>query len=230
MIIDCIADLHGHYPKLEGGDLLIVAGDLTAKHSKAEFARFTNWYLSQPYKKRVLVAGNHDTKIENGEYYFNHDWLGYLCDSGTEFTYQIEGFPEEDEGFLPTGKRTLKIWGSPWTRTFDGMNPHCKAFTVDTEEELADKFSSIPSDVDILITHSPPFTILDKTVDGRQVGSCALMAKHLSGMKPRLWVWGHIHEAYGTGGTFEWNNTRYVNASHVNEKYQPVNDPVRVIL
>lgn len=28
MIIDCISDLHGEYPILEGGDLLIVAGDL----------------------------------------------------------------------------------------------------------------------------------------------------------------------------------------------------------
>jgi hypothetical protein len=31
MIIDCIADLHGHYPKLDGGDLLIICGDLTAR-------------------------------------------------------------------------------------------------------------------------------------------------------------------------------------------------------
>lgn len=31
MIIDCISDLHGQYPQLEGGDLLIVAGDLTAR-------------------------------------------------------------------------------------------------------------------------------------------------------------------------------------------------------
>jgi len=28
MIIDCISDLHGYYPELEGGDLLIIAGDL----------------------------------------------------------------------------------------------------------------------------------------------------------------------------------------------------------
>ena len=26
IIIDCIGCLHGHYPKLEGGDLLIITG------------------------------------------------------------------------------------------------------------------------------------------------------------------------------------------------------------
>lgn len=30
MIIDFISDTHGHYPELEGGDLLIVAGNPTA--------------------------------------------------------------------------------------------------------------------------------------------------------------------------------------------------------
>ena len=33
MIIDCISDLHGAYPHLEGGDLLIVGGDLTSRDS-----------------------------------------------------------------------------------------------------------------------------------------------------------------------------------------------------
>jgi len=31
MIIDCISDLHGYTPSLSGGDVIIVAGDLTAK-------------------------------------------------------------------------------------------------------------------------------------------------------------------------------------------------------
>lgn len=36
MIIDCISDLHGYYPELGGGDLLIVAGDLTARDTPEE--------------------------------------------------------------------------------------------------------------------------------------------------------------------------------------------------
>ncbi len=31
MIIDCISDLHGFKPNLNGGDLLIIGGDLTAR-------------------------------------------------------------------------------------------------------------------------------------------------------------------------------------------------------
>lgn len=51
MIIDCIADLHGHYPKLEGGDLLIVAGDLTARDTLDEHINFSQWLEKQYYKK-----------------------------------------------------------------------------------------------------------------------------------------------------------------------------------
>ena len=40
MIIDCISDLHGFYPKLEGSDLLIIAGDLTARDTKDEYIVF----------------------------------------------------------------------------------------------------------------------------------------------------------------------------------------------
>jgi Icc-related predicted phosphoesterase len=212
MIIDCISDLHGFYPKLEGGDLLIVAGDLTARDRPSEYDDFINWLAEQNYNKKILIAGNHDNVFETAEKsffeYIKDHCIDYLCDSGTEF-----------EG--------LKIWGSPWTKTFEGMNPKCKAFTVDTEEELAKKWELIPDDVDILVTHSPSQGVLDE-VQERSCGSASLI-KPMIDSGCRLHLFGHIHESYGKFYNPILGIT-YVNASHVNERYQPVNNPVRIIL
>ena len=137
----------------------------------------------------------------------------YLCDSGAEF-----------EG--------LNIWGSPWSKTFEGMNPHCKAFTVDTEEELAEKFARIPHDIDILITHSPPYGILDNTIEDENVGSGSLSIALINRPRIIMHIFGHIHESYGKTGPKRLNCgwRTFVNASHVNENYEPVNKPIRVIL
>lgn len=241
MIIDCVSDLHGHYPKLEGGDLLIVAGDLTAFDQTVQWAKFFEWLKKQDYHKKILIGGNHDNFMANGwpksqkeaeelkevqEFLDEQESDGindfeYLCDSGTEF-----------DG--------LKIWGSPWSLWFKGINPKCKAFTG-SENDLQKKFSNIPTDVDILITHSPPWGIADSArdpYDGRaqHVGSKSLYRELIGRLQPKLHVFGHIHEEGGQQlflkrpGFGTENNTRCVNASYVNERYEPVNKPIRIFL
>ena len=203
MIIDCISDLHGYYPKLEGGDLLIVAGDLTARDTKDEYFGFLSWLHEQKYSKKIVVAGNHDNLLEKIPTLFKiTGYAEYLCDCGTVF-----------EG--------LKLWGSPWTTRFEGMNPHCMAFTVDTDEELAEKWKLIPDDIDILITHSPPLGILDETERGDHVGSLSLRLK-TENMNLKYHIFGHIHES----GRSEFG--KWINASYVNEVYEPVNKPIRI--
>lgn len=241
MKIDCISDLHGHYPKLEGGDLLIIAGDLTANDTEMVYNEFFCWLRSQNYEDIIVIAGNHDNYLMNFKWPKDLEDAGeftYLCDSGTEF-----------EG--------LKIWGSPWTKSFVGMNPHCMAFTCATDEHLAEKWALIPDDIDILVTHSPPYGILDKVKIGwfklshpsvpvyEHVGSHSLALK-VGKMEtpPKLHVFGHIHESYGQEHKRWWKKpedlpkeiatdipkTIFINASHVNENYEPVNKPIRVIL
>lgn len=213
MIIDCISDLHSHYPELEGGDLLIVAGDLTAHNTKKEYDDFLNWQQYVKYKKTIVIAGNHDILLQHPDetgFTLWKGWAPYLCDSGTEF-----------EG--------LKIWGSPWIKSFPDMNPKYKAFTVDTEEELAEKWKLIPDDTDILVTHGPPYGILDKISKRECVGSKTLQMELFARLKPKLFVCGHVHEGYGqepSGGFLK----KAVNASIVNEHYRPVNKPIRVML
>jgi predicted phosphodiesterase len=237
MIIDCIGCLHGHYPNLEGGDLLILTGDYTARDSLKEWDAFFAWLKKQEYKNKIMIGGNHDNFLLSGfptckkdaddlaevQGFINHkpDFT-YLCDSGCV----IEG---------------LKIWGSPWTPGFKGVNPKCMAFMMpygcDTEDNLMDKWELIPDDIDILVTHGPPYSILDGVLveDGSlySVGSKSLYSwlKYIE--RTNLHVFSHIHEGYGQMEYFPTYNNKMrlsVNCSHVNEKYKPVNKPVRVVL
>ena len=223
--IDCVSDLHGFFPELPGGDLLIVAGDLTKSDRWDEYLKFFGWLSSQKYRQIVFISGNHDN-LAMSQFDWGGDNITYLLDSGTEF-----------EGF--------KIFGSPWTKRFEGENPHCLAFTCDTEEELAEKWKCIPEDTDILVTHSPPKGMLDLTPSKENVGSKTLW-EAVQRVKPRIHIFGHIHACchkyfeikwplnlQQTGESSlqcEYYVTYCVNSSHVNERYEPVNKPVRIIL
>jgi Icc-related predicted phosphoesterase len=218
MIIDCVADLHGFYPKMEGGDVLIVAGDLTKSDQQWQYLEFRNWLRAQDYKHKIIICGNHDGCIEKGTFYFNDEWLGatYLRDQGTE----IDG---------------LKFWGSPWTNYFEQVNPHCAAF-MRPDKQLSETWKKIPQDIDVLITHCPPFGIRDWIPlphDGTifHAGSKTLVAEMGKRKKvPKLWVWGHIHEAYGEDLAVRGKECKMINCSYVNERYEPVNKPIRIIL
>jgi Icc-related predicted phosphoesterase len=254
MIIDCISDLHGHYPKLDGGDLLIVAGNLTARDNLKELDEFNEWIREQYYKKKVLIAGNHDNLIARGVYdpynptdcsVFVDPSVDYLFDSGTEFEYEIYcnmcGTPTREypnrkcsQTVMCSGeKNKLRIWGSPWTKTFPGINPKCCAFTVHTDEELKEKWDLIPHDTDILITHCPPWGVFDE-IPGKNIGifietgSISLRNKCMSMTNLKLHVFGNIHE-HG-GKVLDTTRTKWVNASHVDERYRSVNKPIRIIL
>jgi Icc-related predicted phosphoesterase len=58
-------------------------------------------------------------------------------------------------------------------------------------------YAGIPSDTEILITHTPPHMTLDRTRRGQHVG-CEYLAQKLDQLTGcRLHVFGHIHEAHG---------------------------------
>lgn len=231
MIIDCIGCLHGAKPKLKGGDLLIITGDLTANHSIWEHSDILDWLHKQKYKKKVLVAGNHDDFLEKNPNFYSKTNIDYLCDSGTEFEYWETPYPPMRSCEL----RKIKIWGSPWTASFPGINPNCQAFTMpfgfDNEYHLNEMWDLIPHDTDILVTHSPPYDFFDKTKGGELVGSKTLLAKMME-IKPKLHAFSHIHEQGGNIMLLKHlgPNTWVVNCSIMNEKYKPVNKPMRIIL
>lgn len=215
MLIDCISDLHGYQPELTGGDLLIVAGDLTARDFASEHGKYCHWQYNLPYEKIIFIAGNHDGYIEKRPDLYidgcdNTGKVAYLQDSGIEY-----------KGF--------KIWGSPWTPTFYDWH-----FMKDRGAEIKKKWDLIPEDTDILITHGPPFGILDKvkySSRGNPHGfaGCEELRNAIERIQPRLHVFGHVHEGYGQL-TLKCTprDILCVNASIMDEKYRPVNKPITV--
>lgn len=81
-------------------------------------------------------------------------------------------------------------------------------------------YANIPTDTDILITHSPAFGILDFD-DDINYGSEELL-QAVTNVNPRIHLFGHIHKRHGitTIGT-----TIFSNGAIVNEDYSILNHP-----
>lgn len=229
MIIDCIGCLHGARPKLEGGDLLIVTGDLTFSDKPDQYLEFNTWLSKQDYRKKIVIAGNHDMLAEKGvDCEVNPRVIQRIVPILADKAIYLQDSAHEFEG--------LKIYGIPWTHRFVGINPKCCSFTYLDEIWFYDeKVSKIPHDTDILITHGPAFGILDGITQGDalfHVGSKALYNWLKYVERPRLHVFSHIHEAYGQMEHFPTYDDKMmisVNCSIMNECYDPVNKPIRII-
>ena len=88
------------------------------------------------------------------------------------------------------------FFGSPYVSKFGDW-----AFMLKSEERKL-KFSEIPSETDILITHGPPRNILDGDEnldkdDLKRYGCPFLNSQVFDRVKPMFHVFGHIHEGYG---------------------------------
>lgn len=204
-----ISDTHTLHENivLPPGDVLVHAGDFSLNGRPHEIEQFFGWLARQPHPYKVVIAGNHDLLFESEPGRARAMVPGnvlYLEDSGCE----IEG---------------VRIWGSPWQPFF--MN---WAFNLETEVELKTKWDLIPMDTDVLVTHGPPFGILDECCDGRRVGSAAL-AGAVREIDPQLHLFGHIHESYGLRSDPAGQaGTTFVNACICDQVYRPVNPPMVV--
>jgi Icc-related predicted phosphoesterase len=186
MVIRHISDTHGFHNMLNPDlfkdiDLVIHSGDATNHRSPVlnmnEMTDFISWFSKLPCKHKIYVAGNHDTCIEAGyvkEEDFRYAGIIYLEHTSTI----IDG---------------VNIFGTPFTRKF-----HNWAFNK-TEEQLKLLWEEIPEDTNILISHGPPYGILDTYKDDNE-GILLLGDPSLRKVCDRLIMlhtvcFGHIHDS-----------------------------------
>jgi Icc-related predicted phosphoesterase len=202
-----ISDTHGlhHHLTLPEGDVLVHAGDFSKRGRPDEVADFMQWFGQQYFEHRICIAGNHDFMAENYPDDFLKlvpDNVAYLNDSGVE----IAG---------------VRFWGSPITPWFFDW-----AFNRQRGAEIRPHWALIPPETNVLITHGPPYGILDRVVrTGNPVG-CRDLGKKILEIKPALHVFGHIHEGHGDETH---DGVRYLNVSTLDEHYRMVHKPVVVV-
>lgn len=218
-----ISDTHNDHRSLDPlptGDVLIHAGDFTCFGRQEHAEDFNAWLGEQPHRHKIVVNGNHENNapwqsraralLSNAVFLKNEAvQIPRLRLDGAPCTLQDE---EEGEG-------ALTVFGTDffWPMQAGHHNPH---------------YDSIPSAVQVLVTHGP----VQGFVDGGS-GCPAMRAKceelaggggdgdgHTCGRRLQLVVSGHVHSAYGVTqgdglgvghGSIRLRGVQFVNAASV---------------
>ncbi len=196
-----MSDTHQH-PLSEwvipDGDVFIHSGDFMKGKKLKAVTAFNRQLQKLPHKHKLVVPGNHDWPFERQR----EAAIAEL----TAATYL------EDREIVIDG---VKFYGSPWQPEYRNW-----AFNMPRGSlELKAKWTAIPDDVDVLITHTPPNTVRDMVWPrGEQVG-CAQLRWRMEEISPILHTFGHVH---GGRGDEMVNATLCINASSTDEGYKVV--------
>jgi Icc-related predicted phosphoesterase len=186
-----LSDTHEQHSEVvvPPGDILIHAGDFTMfSRSLHSIIDFNDWLGELPHRWKVVCAGNHETFLQTDP--ANRSLL-------SNATVLI------NEGIEIAG---LRIWASPVTRS----GP---AFCVESDEDRRRLYASIPDRTDALITHGPPYGILDgRSGSGYHQGDPVLLDAVMR-LRPKLHIFGHVHLDKRSPSAFETEHTVFVNAS-----------------
>lgn len=189
----------------ENADIIVHSGDVSMSGSEYEVDSFLKWYSQLPYTYKILISGNHDRLFEQ-----KRSIAQELLKKYPNITYL------ESQEIIIEG---IKFYGEPAQPTF-GYN---WAFNVDRGEKIKKYWDAIPEDVEFLILHGPPYSVLDATIRGEHVGCKDLLKRVYELKNLKMVSFGHIHEHAG----YEFiNGVHFANASVLNLRYETQNKPM----
>lgn len=162
---------------------------------------FLEWLVNLNFEYKLLIGGNHDFFAANAPKQFLDlvpKEVTYLCNSGVT----ING---------------CHFWGSPYQPDLKGW-----AFGEDRGAPMRKHWTLIPNHTTVLITHTPPYGILDQSRSGRHLG-CEILSERIEQLTLQTHIFGHVHASYGQR---EVADTLYINASNFNSSKGLVHAPI----
>lgn len=225
MTLLCAGDLHGDQDALArfafevthaSYDAGVHAGELIDENPTAGEAVAMGLASAQDFENRYnssLTLEDLDRQIARVEQ-MRHDpgsvLVRALLAKRSAFTQVLQA----------TGKPVFFVLGNhdpvDWPSTGFLVNVHGRRATLGrigivgylytpmerSEDEIADDpdvLSPLVAGDTVLVTHSPPYSVLDRTKTGAHIGSRAIY-EFIKRRRPRLHVFGHVHESAGRHG------------------------------
>lgn len=221
MRICAISDLHGNLPtNLETCDYLLIAGDIVPLNIQKNMISSREWFLndfvewanSLDVKKCIYwIPGNHDFVME----YMPDDIIhGIEKKSNAHCLYNCGAL-------LKDGDVEYKIFGTPFCSMFYNwaFNFYPKVLEI--------LYSTIPDDIDIILSHDAPYGISDICYENRMkehIGNPQLRSV-MDRIKPKYLIHGHLHSSSHAMEESEYG-TKVYNVSLLNEKYEMIYEPL----
>ena len=230
MKIAVVSDLHGNLPiypsyfwdGLEDCEMLLICGDIFPLSIQTDMIRSKKWLLEEfkpwaaslPVEQIFFIAGNHDFWFERNDLtahqiFSSHDKVRYLKNEYVDYLSTQDS-------------KVYRIFGTPYCHQFGNW-----AFMRD-EEMLSKKFSQIPGNVDILLSHDAPYGTSDICFEGFPANKghigCPELRDAIIEKKPSYCFHGHLHSS--NHGEEILNETKVYNTSILNEKYEIVFEPL----
>jgi hypothetical protein len=227
MRIVALSDQHGHLPAIPPCDLVIIAGDVCPDRVGPFLAARDHpdqqkvWFNRnvRPWLARAAAA---HTILTWG----NHDWCGQACsfrhDSPAAASTTGLQILVDTATTVPVGPGgdAVTVWATPWSSQFMDW-----AF-MKPPADLERIYAQIPEQIDILVSHQPPYGFGDRyrhQPSGRaeHLGSRELLAA-IDRIRPKLVICGHIHDGHGR---FDYDGVPIYNVSILDEQYRLVHEP-----
>ena len=218
MIKACfISDTHLRDIDLPEADILFHCGDYLMKGDYYEWVENVSWLKRErpKFKYWVTTMGNHDIYVAKnahtvGKYLAEELGIDFLLNSSIE-------------------RLGLNIYGSPCVPWISG-----RWVWEYSSTQIEEQWVKIPEGLDILLTHGPPFGILDKSIRpsgelSRSFGCPSLREKLIGGMDspPKIHAFGHIHKAPEQDKVYSnYGITKFINCALLDDHYKQVNDPI----
>ena len=159
----CTSDTHGMHNKLEipDGDIFIFGGDISETGRTEELIDFNRFLGELPHKYKIITDGNHDLYPEK---------ISKLITNAVYLQHQLLEI------------ENIRIWGTSWQFWLYNQIQRKK-----NQANPLELWKEVPSGIDILITHFPPYGIGDLTRSGNHLGSKDLFTA-LRRIKPKYHI------------------------------------------